>query len=381
MREDLSRQEDTEEVPYSGSSRMEQKRSHQWLTEPSNSQLFCNKRQVIEIGAHMKLSAWDDSLVPSQFTDCISDHVNQVSESVNIPEFMVQPYGQGTSRSFDSGPSYNSRQRSALSFGQTCSNIDKSFILPRPFASKADGNFSNEGVGVIPMGNIYDKGVLSTFNPFQKGVENFVLMGQSLQKADCNIFSVSPSYNKGQENFMSLLSCDKAPENAFMTESNYHKENGNVFSEGQSPYTEGCEMAFMVPSQDRADQNNDQTSHEDGSKTMSFGNCQKETTVGSSVGVINSYENLCHDPTTAKDPPHTEAEENMSFEFRNPPYVSPRVDTLLVPKSKDSKTAKKGFTNTFPSNVKSLLSTGMFDGVTVKYYSWSREVSLFFYLS
>ena len=73
-----------------------------------------------------------------------------------------------------------------------------------------------------------------------------------------------------------------------------------------------------------------------------------------------------------------EAEENMSFEFRSPPYASPGVDTSLVPKIKDSKAAKKGSTNTFPSNVKSFLSTGVLDGVTVKYYSWSREVSLSF---
>ncbi|KAL1188931.1 hypothetical protein V5N11_029038 [Cardamine amara subsp. amara] len=415
MRKDLSRQEIEEGIPYSGSSTMELKRSHQWLTEPSSSQLFSNKRQMVEIAAHMNLSAWDDSLVPSQFTDCLSDpdnahtsrllgrnislidieeeqcsnvssiglpvvhekvKVDQVSESANIPEFMLQLYGQGISRSFDMGPSYNSHQDSTLSFAQTCSNIDKSFFLSRTFTSNADGC---EGVGVIPMGNMYDKGdgdVLSTFHPFEKEVENFVLMGQSLQKDDCNISSMSPSYNKGHENFMSRLSCDKVPEYAFMPELNYHKENANVLSGGQSPHTEGSEMAFMVPIQDREDQNNDQTSHEDGSKTMSFGNYQKETTVGSSVGVINSYENFSHDPTTAKDPPHTEAEENMSFEFRNPPYASPRVDTLLVPKSKESKTVKKGSTNTFPSNVKSLLSTGIFDGVTVKYCSWSRENNL-----
>lgn len=440
MTRDFGKQ-DIEEIPYSGSSRMELKRSHQWLTEPSGSELFSNKRQVVEIGTHMNLSAWDNSLVPSQLTNCLFDpanahtshllgrnvsplggqhiekehcnnvssiglpvvhtlhrssfnldtirtvKVNGVSELGNMPESMVQLYGE-ISRSFETGPSSNSGQDSTLSFGQSCSNIDKSFILPGPFASKPDGNFTrnfnDEGVGVVPMGNIYDKGdgnVLSTFHPFEKGVGNFVLMGQSLQKADSNIFSMSPSYTKGQENFMSPLSCDKVPENVFMTESNYHKENANVLLGRQSLYTEDGEMAFMVSSQGRADQNNEQISHEDRNKTIYFGDYQKETTMGSSVIDINSYENFSHDPATAKGPLHMEAGENMSFEFKNPPYTSPRVDTLLVPKNKDSKTAKKGSTNTFPSNVKSLLSTGMFDGVTVKYYSWSREVSLFFYLS
>ncbi|XP_010453455.1 PREDICTED: uncharacterized protein LOC104735374 isoform X2 [Camelina sativa] len=387
---------DIEEIPYSGSSRVELKRSHQWLTEPSGSQLLGNKRHLIEIGAaHMNLSAWDNSLVPSQLTNCLFDpaiaHTShllgqqhteaeqcsnvvssiglpvvhgstlnldtirkvKVSETANIPEFMVQLYG-GVSRSSETGPSYNnSSQDSTLSF-------DKSFVLPGQFASKADGNFcrnfSNQGVGATPMG------------------ENFVLMGQSLQKADCNIFSMSSSYTKELENFMSLHSRDRVPENVFMAGPNCCKENTNVFSRGESLYTQGGDMASMVSCQGRADETSD---HEERSQTISFGDYyQKETTLGSSVRVINSFENFSHDPATAKVPLYMEAEENMSFEFGNPLYASPRVDTLLVPKSHVSKTAKKGSTNTFPSNVKSLLSTGMFDGVNVKYYSWSREKNL-----
>ena len=75
MRKDISRKDIIEEIPYSGSSRMELKRSHhQWLTEESSSELFSNKRQqVVEIDAHMNLSPWDTSLVPSHFTDCLFD--------------------------------------------------------------------------------------------------------------------------------------------------------------------------------------------------------------------------------------------------------------------------------------------------------------------
>ncbi|CAF2135923.1 unnamed protein product [Brassica napus] len=331
--------QDIEEVPCSGSSRMELKRSHQWLTEESGSEVFSSKRQVVEIDGfstpHMSLSAWESSLVPRQLTDCLFDpanaqhsahllgrnispmvhgssfdldarrvRVNEVCEPGNIPESMVQFYGEGTSRSFGMGPSCDS----TLPYRQTCSNIDKSFILP---GSLAGGNFSY-GKG--------DENVFSTFQPFEKGVENFALMSQSLQKADCS------------------------------------------------------EMSLLVSSQGRADQNNDQVSREDSiSKTISFGDYQRETTLGSPVHVINSYENFNHAP---KDPLHMEAEENMSFEFRSPPYASPGVDTSLVPKIKDSKAAKKGSTNTFPSNVKSFLSTGVLDGVTVKYYSWSREKNL-----
>uniref|UniRef100_A0A1J3JX75 Tify domain-containing protein n=1 Tax=Noccaea caerulescens TaxID=107243 RepID=A0A1J3JX75_NOCCA len=433
MREDVGRYDIEEEIPYSGSSRMELKRSHQWLTEPSGSELFSNKRQLAEIDAHFNLPAWDSSLVPRQLNDCLFDpanahssdllaryvsqingqHIeeeqcgnvssiglpvfhtlhdssfdldtirkvklNEVSGPTNMPASMVQLYGEGISTPSETGPS---GQDNPLSFGQHSSDVNESFLFPGPFYSKTDvnfiPNFTNEGVvGVIPMGDIFDEGdgnVFSTCHPFEKGVGNFALMGQSLQKADCNVFSVSPSYNKGQDYLMSLL--DKVPENLFMAESNYDKENANVLSGGRSTYTEGGEMAYMVSSQGRADENNDRISHEDRSKIISFGDYQKETTIGSSVSVTNSNENFSHAPANAKDHLHMEAEENMSLEFRNPLYGSPRVDTSLIPKSKDSKAAKKGSTNTFPSNVKALLSTGMFDGVTVKYYSWSREKNL-----
>jgi len=39
----------------------------------------------------------------------------------------------------------------------------------------------------------------------------------------------------------------------------------------------------------------------------------------------------------------------------------------------DKKGSKKPTSNNFPSNVRSLLSTGMLDGVPVKYIAWSRE--------
>lgn len=434
MRKDLGRQ-DIEEIPSSGSSsRMEElKRSHQWLVDESGSELFSSsKRQVVEIDAsscqgfltpHMSLSAWDHSLVPRQLADCLfhptanaqqhtSDllgryispldgqsieqqrstvfssigfpvvhgssfdldairkvRVNEVCESGNIPESMVQFYGEGISTC----PSYDSGQDRPLSFGQTYSNIESSFIFPGPFNNKEDGNF----IGNFSYYGKGDENVFSTFQPCEKGVENFALMGQSLQKADCNLFSMNPSFNKGHENFMSLLPCDKVPEDLLLIQSSYHKDNASVpLSGGQFPHTEGSQMAFMVSSQDIADQNNDRVSREDRSKTMSFVDYQRETTMGSPLRVINSYENFCHPPATAKLPLHMEAEENMSFEFRSPPYACSGVDNLLVPTIKDSKTAKKGSTNTFPSNVKSLLSTGMLDGVSVKYYSWSREKNL-----
>lgn len=54
-------------------------------------------------------------------------------------------------------------------------------------------------------------------------------------------------------------------------------------------------------------------------------------------------------------------------------------ESNVVSKYKQTNTAKKEPSSHFPMNVKSLLSTGMFDGVPVKYVSWTREVSPLIY--
>ncbi|KAI4351096.1 hypothetical protein L6164_005482 [Bauhinia variegata] len=56
--------------------------------------------------------------------------------------------------------------------------------------------------------------------------------------------------------------------------------------------------------------------------------------------------------------------------------AKPNSKTDSITKNKEPKATKKVPPNNFPSNVKSLLSTGIFDGVPVKYVSWSREKSL-----
>ncbi|TKY52834.1 hypothetical protein E2542_SST24356 [Spatholobus suberectus] len=50
-------------------------------------------------------------------------------------------------------------------------------------------------------------------------------------------------------------------------------------------------------------------------------------------------------------------------------------ETENVPKTKEEiKMSKKATSSNFPSNVRSLLSTGMLDGLSVKYKAWSQEV-------
>ncbi|XP_010520127.1 PREDICTED: uncharacterized protein LOC104799354 isoform X2 [Tarenaya hassleriana] len=409
---------------------MAPKRGHQWLTDSYNSELFSNKTRAVEcadarIGngfPQMYLSAWNNSLASGQSTDHLFDpedvhtvnldagnlspvdgesfegrkyleeqynnalsfglphtvhdgsssynvggirkvKVNQVSDFTrSIEEPMTQFYGEGIPRSFDMGSSFSRTQNSPISSGQTGCSSEKSLTFAGPIFSKEGEsfpeNFSKDGISFLPLSSLYDNGevnVLPPCQPFEKGGDNLVHQGQSFQKMDSNLFSMSPSYNRGQESFMSILtSYGKAAENLFSSDTFFQKEDGNVLSMGPYPYKAGGGMALMLPNQDRADQNSVPITQQGGSHTISFGGFQNGNVLVSSG-------------STSKGP---ETQRNVRGMF----ISNPSADTL--PNIKESKNGKKATTNTFPSNVKSLLSTGMFDGVPVKYYSWSREKNL-----
>ncbi|CAI9771310.1 unnamed protein product [Fraxinus pennsylvanica] len=69
-------------------------------------------------------------------------------------------------------------------------------------------------------------------------------------------------------------------------------------------------------------------------------------------------------------------DQKGSVKFSSMAVVSASTPrTRSSPKNKEQKTTEKVPSNNFPSIFKSLLSTGILDGVPVKYVSWSREVS------
>lgn len=70
-------------------------------------------------------------------------------------------------------------------------------------------------------------------------------------------------------------------------------------------------------------------------------------------------------------------EANNTSSGGNPPEASKMGADGSVSKKNDEKKESKAGNNNFPVNVKCMLSTGIFDGVPVKYVSWSREVSFY----
>ncbi|XP_071719338.1 uncharacterized protein [Rutidosis leptorrhynchoides] len=67
------------------------------------------------------------------------------------------------------------------------------------------------------------------------------------------------------------------------------------------------------------------------------------------------------------------SEYNRDF-YVNSVQIPTPAETIS--KKRDPKVTKKTQQNNFPTNVRSLLSTGMLDGVSVKYVAWSQEKEL-----
>ncbi|KAF1870151.1 hypothetical protein Lal_00017732 [Lupinus albus] len=114
--------------------------------------------------------------------------------------------------------------------------------------------------------------------------------------------------------------------------------------------------------------------HSEGeSSTISFRGFHEDTERNPSGGIICGYDLVMsnHNQIQALDSQNHVTESNYRSLVNRTPKPNTTNNTII--KNKETKTTKKVPTNNFPSNVKSLLSTGIFDGIHVKYVSWSRE--------
>uniref|UniRef100_A0A5B7A700 Tify domain-containing protein n=1 Tax=Davidia involucrata TaxID=16924 RepID=A0A5B7A700_DAVIN len=275
------------------------------------------------------------------------------------------------------GPTYSNGDRSTISMAPTYNKGNENFISVGHTFSKGDGNF-------MLMGHNYNKGddnILSMGQPFDKGDGNFIPMGPRYEKGDGNIISISPAYNKGHENFISMgPTYSKANENFISMGIPYDKGDDNIISMGQThdkADTSGVSMGTTYNKGDSSILSMGQNYNKGERSTISFGSFQDEPETNPSGRVISSYDLLMSQPSVQTS---NKSGQKDSVEHNAEPIASVAAAatsrTETISKNKEQKTPKKVPPNNFPSNVKSMLSTGMLDGVPVKYVSWSREKNL-----
>lgn len=199
---------------------------------------------------------------------------------------------------------------------------------------KDDGNqfdYNRENNEDLRTGQAPDRGNGSAFmlagQTDDKELANITLTGQTYSRVDAHIRSAGSTYCGGNENVISIGDT-------------YGKNDDNI---------------------------------------ISFGGFPDERDIISVGRPIGSYDKLYHQSSQTSE---TACEKELDIPKANAVVTNHGVKRR--PEKLEYKTLKKEAPNSFPSNVRSLISTGMLDGVPVKYVSLTREVSsstscIFFY--
>lgn len=331
---------------FDSSSKMEPKRSLQCFfdTEPA---LFPSKKQAVETPVSKPESGitisnaipWKNSTdfqsVPNQFMDRlfgseISSHVDLSKRSVsNIDTDFVNMRNKINSEQFEN----DSSDGLSISYVMEDQEAGVSYGGIR----KVKVNQVKDSVNGLHGSLEHDIG-MSTGQIYNCQNENtFISMLQPYGKEDGNVTLISHSFDLGDANIRSM---------------------GSIFGKGDD------NIISMNHSYSKGDTNN-----------ISFGGYQDDSVIEALTRPTGSYSLLCEQSSVLTSETHDKKEVNF-------PNVDPTLTTSQLSKSRldstsknkmDTRPARKEAPNSFPSNVRSLIATGMLDGVTVRYISVSRE--------
>lgn len=403
-----------DDMTCDNSSRIESKRAHQWFMGGPEVDLLPNKKQAVEAPNNLlsgmvnsSISSWGNS---SSFHSLTGHFIEQLSD----PDAATMKFEDANLSSVSIGNTSNVERKDSMdpfgsdfSFGLSMSStLDPRLVFNYDGIRKVEVNEVKESDNImsVPINNPYDKEVSNTVsNPHAyKGSGNSISMNLSYHKGDANmvtmddaygrtdnLLSMVQSFNKGDDS-LSLHQTYKEICNTISMDQGFSKIDSSVTSVAQvynkdddnsmsrdhlfntvddgtisagHPYCKGGDnMSFVSPSYNRGE-----------STIISFGGCDDDDTTPSGL-FIPSYELLMGQ---APSPPSALNEKELIRSDSNLlpcTTLASASETESVSKLKDEiKMSKKATSNNFPSNVKSLLSTGMLDGVSVKYKAWSQE--------
>ncbi|XP_049360960.1 uncharacterized protein LOC125825670 isoform X2 [Solanum verrucosum] len=311
--------------------------------------------------------------------------VNQVKEAENfMPVSMGDIYTRGISNAMPTdhafskaednciamGLSFNGGDEHLMSLSDTFNREDNSFIsMGQPF-NKVD---SNE----ISVGHSFkESSLLSMSHPFCKDESNITILNQSFSREDDSTISVSHSFNDNNT--------------AISMGQQFSNDDSNITSVGQTInkmadtnppmshcYSKVDDNAISVSqTYSKVENNNLSMSQSFGngeSNIISFGGFNDDDDINSSGRLICSYDLLMSQSSGQQ----SDIVAGKRLVESNADIVTSAAQMAgskeFISKKEEQKATKKPHSNSFPSNVRSLLSTGMLDGVPVKYIAWSRE--------
>ncbi|XP_050209104.1 uncharacterized protein LOC126659810 isoform X2 [Mercurialis annua] len=393
------------EFNYDNSSRIELKRSHQWFMDGPETEVFSNKKQTVGVPTNNLFSGLLNSNVPSWETasgfQLISGHLSERlwnSDSARPANLDDTNISSTSSDKFDIG-----RKVDENPFGN---NFSFGLSTPNSLEDPRSG-LNIGGIRKVKVSQVKESEnalPVSLKNDYNRvDCNNAVSMAHAYDNTNENTISKSLGYNKGDANVMSMgETCNRESDMFAPMEQTYRENNGamalsqifnngdnDVISAGQSYkedentvslghlFNKGNDRTILMSqSYNKVDDSNldiNQCYNKGESTIISFGSYD-DSDANPSGRLISTYDLLM-----------TQSSLQSSDIINETDVININVDALVSAtpitasvtenskKKEDQKTSKKAPSNSFPTNVRSLLSTGMLDGVPVKYISWSRE--------
>lgn len=412
---------DSDDMTYENSSRIESKRSNQSFMDGLEVDLFPNKKQAVEAPNSLSsgmlssnILSWGNSTLHSltgHFTSQLFDPGAAIMnfEDTNVCPLTIDnklsaerkdildPFGGDSSFGLsmsttleDSQPVFNHNGIRKVKVNEVKEKESENFMSV-PSNNPYDGGVSN----IVSNTHAFKEGdySISTCLSYNKGDANVILTGGAFDRTENNLVSMSQSYNKGDgklsipstytdictaismdegysnvdSNVVSIAQAyNKAHDNFMLSNHLFNKAGDGTISMGNTYHQRGNDMPFVSCSYNKGE-----------SSIISFGGCDDDDATPSDLFVSD------YGLFMGQAPSHMSQVAKERGLVRSSSKVPPSTgqtsasETENVPKTKEEmKMSKKATSNNFPSNVRSLLSTGMLDGVSVKYKAWSREKEL-----
>ncbi|KAI8573829.1 hypothetical protein RHMOL_Rhmol01G0305900 [Rhododendron molle] len=338
------------DTAYDNPSRIEPKRSHQWFTDANEPELFPNKKQAVQAPtAKSTTGILDPDPRPS---------VNASNFFPSVPsQFMDRLFGGETNRPF------NFTEQSVSSVAGVDSNMMRKGI------NEQFGNDSSVSLSISHT--MEDPEICLSYGGFRKVNSNQVKNSDSgFHAPEEHHSGIGQVYNPGNEtNFMSSGKGYTKEDESVALMGHTYKGNANIRSVSYA-FEKGDDNSLSIG----------QSYDKGGFNGLSFGGFQQEPVFNPLARPLNSYEPIYDQSSvqTSETPnrgeivvaPTAGAVVNVSQEAK------PKPRRVSAPKNKsEEKVAKKEKEepNSFPYNVKTLIMTGMLDGMPVKYISPSGQ--------
>ncbi|KAL2517109.1 hypothetical protein Adt_13356 [Abeliophyllum distichum] len=385
-----------EEMGCDASNRIEQKRAHQWSMDTSEQEQFSNKKQAIKSASNEPASGAANTSISllgntSSSQSALLGNCLFRPEPVrsshfadkNVSLFVTGDLNMGNKGSVDQleidtsiSLSTSPNVQNPLCLNTGFRKVKVTQVVSENHLSEFVGKSYNPGDKNKIISNIFhrtgnDKSLAPTYNTGDgsaitvdpafcqaKRNYNFIPTGERCEKGKGNLMSIGPNYYKSHENFVATDSFYNKANEAFMSAGRtYYKgvKDATVASLG-TVYGKGNSSILLMG----------QNHNKGNETTITFGGFQDNP------AEIYPSSRLLSNQSSAQPSGALRQKDFVKYPSTNSVSACTKW-TGSGPKNKEQKTTIKVPSNNFPSNVKILLSTGILDGVPVKYVSWSRE--------